>query len=116
MANSPFHMTSGEQLREYHHVDDVVTAISLLNTHRTGSSATISHGMPVRLKDLASEIFASCDRSELLHIGTVQSEQTDVYESLAGETLELEGLHFREPITGVVDYMHEALAASMRDN
>jgi len=116
VTNSPFNMTSGEQLREYHHVDDVVSAISLLNAHRNGSSATISHGMAVTLRDLANAIFASVDRSDLLHIGTVQSEPTDVYESIGGETLELEGLHFREPIAGVVDYIHQALAASTRDN
>jgi nucleoside-diphosphate-sugar epimerase len=116
VTNSSFNMTSGEQLREYHHVDDVVTAITLLNAHRTGSSATISHGMPVRLRDLATAIFASLDRSNLLNIGTVQSEQTDVYDSLGGETLELEGLHFREPIAGVVDCIRQALAAATQDN
>lgn len=116
VANTPFNMTSGEQLREYHHVDDVVSAILLLNSNRIGSSATISHGMPIQLRDLATAIFASVDRSDLLNIGTLQAEPTDVFESLGGETLELEGLHFREPISGVVDYMHQALAASTRES
>jgi nucleoside-diphosphate-sugar epimerase len=116
VTNTPFNMTSGTQLREYHHVDDVVSAISLSSSYRIGSSATISHRMPVQLRDLATAIFASVDRSDLLNIGTVQSEPTDVFESLGGETLELEGLHFREPIAGVVDYMHQALAASTRES
>lgn len=116
LSETPFNMTSGEQLREYHHVDDVVAAISILNDNRIGSSATISHGMPVRLRDLAEAIFSSFDRIDMLNIGTVSSEQTDVYESLVTETLGLEGIHFREPISGVVDYIQQAFAASTRQN
>lgn len=116
VASRPFNMTSGEQLREYQHVDDVVAAISKLNQRRHGTSATISHGMPVRLRDLATAIFTHFDRADMLNIGTLDSEEIDVYQLLASQTLELDGINFREPISGVVDYLQCAVDAALQEN
>ena len=116
VANKPFDMSSGEQLREYHHVDDLVEALNILSATRPSRWVTISHGMPVQLKALAESIFSSFDRTELLNIGAIDSAPNEVFQAREIPALELASVSFREPITGVVDYMHKVFALKSPEN
>lgn len=116
VADKPFDMSSGEQLREYHHVDDLVEALNLLSVTRPSRSVTISHGMPVELRVLAESIFSSFDRTNLLNIGAIASSPIEVFEASEIPALEFSSVSFREPIAGVVDYMHQAFAMKSPQN
>lgn len=116
VANKPFDMSSGEQLREYHHVDDLVEALNILSAARPSRWVTISHGMPVQLKALAESIFSSFERTELLNIGAIDSAPNEVFQAREIPALELASVSFREPITGVVDYMHKVFALKSPEN
>ena len=63
--NLPFPMTSGEQLREYHHILDEVNAIDFLVQEENDEVINLSHGDPVRLCDLAMNIFIVFERASL---------------------------------------------------
>ena len=68
-----FRMSSGLQLREYHHVDDIaVTIRSILEREWDfGPIVEINSGKPVRLAELAKAIFKAFKKEELLEIGSI---------------------------------------------
>ena len=54
-----FHMTSGEQLREYHHAHDIAGAMLAGRDWESAREPVhLSSGAPVRLADLARAVFA----------------------------------------------------------
>jgi nucleoside-diphosphate-sugar epimerase len=110
VSGDDFHMSSGRQFREYHHVDDVVQAIGVVTSDRSSASVTISHGDPIQLAILAHSIFASFDRLDSLKIGALADLVSDVTTPLAGRTPELVDLEFRDTIPAVVAYMHDAVS------
>ena len=59
-SNSVFSMSSGEQLREYHHVDDIAESLAtIVNSDWSLWSPIleINSGQPLKLLDLAMAIF-----------------------------------------------------------
>src|SRR5262249_52218512 len=70
---TPFCMSSGEQLREYHHADDIAVAITgiLARQWDFGTIIELNSGNPVRLIDLARQVFRAFGREELLQVGAL---------------------------------------------
>jgi nucleoside-diphosphate-sugar epimerase len=68
-----FRMSSGSQLREYHHVDDVARFIDelLARNWTDGPILELSSGNPVRLADLARAVVRAFDCEDLLEIGSL---------------------------------------------
>lgn len=103
--HSRFRMSSGQQLREYQHIDDVAKAIRLkLNKYQFGIW-DLNMGNPIKLLDLAEAVFHSYDLSELLHISIEKDLDGDNLTYVFPETLSPLGLEFREPIQGVIHYL-----------
>ncbi len=82
-----FEMSAGDQLREFHRVEDVAHAMKqILSEHpvlfaEKKRLLTVSTGRPLRLKAVAERVFASIDLLSLLKIGQIQgplSENTEV--------------------------------------
>lgn len=100
-----FKMSAGTQLREYHHIDDEVRAVSVLANSEITGAIDLSHGAPVRLRELASYI---CDRFgclDRLQIGAIPSSGADNYDRLFEPTPLLGNIRFRETLSSVFDYM-----------
>lgn len=100
-----FKMSGGTQLREYHHIDDEVSAISVLANSGITGAIDLSHGAPVRLRELASYI---CDRFgclDCLQIGAIPSSGTDNYDRLFEPAPILRQIGFRETFSSVFDYL-----------
>lgn len=71
-SRTEFKMSSGDQLREYHHVDDVGAALAMsLSSRWSTGILEINHGSPVRLGDLARAIFREFGREDLLKIASI---------------------------------------------
>lgn len=68
---TPFLMSPGAQLREYHHVEDEARAIAILARSRTHGVAQIDHGDPISLAELAQTTFRALGRVDLLRIGAL---------------------------------------------
>jgi len=69
-----FTMSAGEQLREYHHVDDIAHAIANLMVRDWTDLPVpldLSSGDPIRLADLAREIFVAMGREKSLKVGAL---------------------------------------------
>lgn len=71
LHNKEFNMSSGNQIREYHHIDDVAKIILHLNHSDILENTHISHGKPLRLIDLATRIFHEYGDIKNLRIGKV---------------------------------------------
>ena len=108
VTRMPFRMSSGTQLREYHHVDDLVRAIAVLSVVRDSAAVTISHGEPVRLCDIATAVFDSFDAQTLLEIGALPDPVGEVMVPLDTRTPQLVDMDFRDSIPAIVAYMTDA--------
>jgi nucleoside-diphosphate-sugar epimerase len=109
-AGRPFAMSHGTQLREYHHVEDVGSSIvALLDRMPDEAVLTLSHGRPVRLRDLAGAIFAAFGRSDLLRIGEVGADGAeDLIGAFPRSPDWLLG-PVRDPVAGVLAWAAEIL-------
>lgn len=106
---TPFEMTPGRQLREYHHVDDEAAAIlALLESRRTGVVA-VSHGQACSLRDLALGVFEAFDCMPLLRLGAKPEPVAENFD-LRLERLEfLDAVNFRPAVAGVVRYLADQM-------
>lgn len=105
--NKPFKMTSGRQLREYHHLSDEAIAIKKLVEANISGVHDISHGKPVSLASIAKSAFDAFGREDLLHIGALEEPAEDNYEKIFKPLTILETVNFRESLPGIVDYLLE---------
>lgn len=79
---TPFHMSAGEQLREYHHVADVAAnVIDGLGRDIGDGPVVLSSGAPIRLRSLAEGVFAHFAAGDLLRIGALRHDAGEVFEN-----------------------------------
>ena len=107
--NIDFKMSSGDQLREYHHIDDDSKAImELLRQDLTGKEV-ISHGEAISLKDLAKIIFKKFDMVDNLKIGSLPDRIKENYDIYFAKNPLLNNVVFRDTADGVTKYLKEFL-------
>ena len=109
LSNKVFHMTSGNQIREYHHVDDDVFAMRLFLEQGKCGIIDLSHGQPLKLRHLAENIFSAFNRTYLLKIGSLDEPQTDNYELFFSASPFLEGKVFRSQPKDVIAHLQSHL-------
>ena len=80
-ARQPFAMSAGQQLREYHHAEDVADNVLAYLAQATAPSDVIalSSGRAIALGTLAAAIFAHFGVSHLLRVGAVAAQQGEVF-------------------------------------
>lgn len=77
LSGQPARCTSGEQVRDFMHVEDVATAfVTLLGSEVTGV-VNIASGEPVMVKEVVRAIAAQLDRARLLDIGAIQLAESE---------------------------------------
>ena len=111
--NLEFKMSSGDQLREYHHVDDIAEAILGIADQDWNANESalvgVHSGNPVRLADLANAIFSAFGKSDLLKVGRLVRPPGENLQ----QTFERSARHVlpnaREPIAGVIQWLKEIL-------
>jgi nucleoside-diphosphate-sugar epimerase len=72
-----FEMSPGNQIREYHHLEDDVRVIYGIMEREYSGVKSISHGEPIKLMELAYEIFTYFNAENLLHIAKLPSVESD---------------------------------------
>lgn len=106
--NESFSMTSGRQMREYHHVDDVsrsVWDLVLSPSKRTERVFEMTSGEPVRLADLARFVFKAFGRENLLRVGSLQEPDRENIETRFEATFPEVLRHKRPVLTSVVEVL-----------
>lgn len=104
-----FAMTSGDQLREYHHVDDDVAAVLTLIETGTSGAIDLSHGSPVKLSDLARYVCERFECLDRLDIGALPRAPFDNYSYSFARAPLLDRCHFRETLPGIYEYLKSCL-------
>ncbi len=104
-AEVPFNMTSGRQLREYHHVHDDARAIQFLVREGAIGVVELSHGKPVTLRSLAEGIFDSFGRLDLLRVGAIPEPGHENFDKVFFVPESLKGASFRDANLAVVEYI-----------
>ena len=107
---STFQMTSGRQLREYHHIDDDVIAINTIANSAAIGIREISHGNPIELRELATTIFSRFKQSSRLQIGAISDPKSEIRGRRFQAPLEFSNVSFREASEGCIDYLKVCLA------
>jgi len=100
-----FSMSSGVQIREYHHIqDDVTAALEIVNRGLIGT-LPISHGDPVKLRDLAEFVFSYFDCLNLLDIGKFTTNEFDALRPISHMNQECINMQFRDSKTGIIEWL-----------
>jgi nucleoside-diphosphate-sugar epimerase len=102
---APFRMTSGKQLREYHHVDDEARAVlQLIDAGRRGVF-DLSSGAPVSLRDLATTSFAAFGAADLLEVGALPEPEDENWDTVFSPDPSLAAEAFRPTLPAIHAYL-----------
>lgn len=108
-SKSEFKMSSGFQIREYHHFDDVVKAIDhLINLNILGISE-ITSGKGIQLRELAFTIFKAFNLQHLINIGAIEIKHKEKLLDDYERNSNLKVIDFRAPKEGVIKYLNGIL-------
>ncbi len=103
--NKIFEMTSGSQLREYHHVADEVRAISKIISAGSTGVFELNHGQSETLRKIAESVFENLGKTELLKIGSLPTSPKENFNYKFGRSEFIQDLDFREPIPAITEYI-----------
>ncbi|WP_051481144.1 NAD-dependent epimerase/dehydratase family protein [Paraburkholderia nodosa] len=108
--SAPFPMTSGRQLREYHHLEDEARAIRWLAESTASGTIALSHGSALTLRDIAVSVFEGLGKSELLKVGAIADPVEENFERIFEPVLLPAAIKFRESLPAIVEYMKSCLS------
>lgn len=109
-SRETFKMSSGTQLREYHHLDDEVLAISSLVEAEISGTINLSHGDPVTLRDMAIYVFTAFDCLDLLKVGALPGPKDDNFNMVFKRTPILGDISFRATLPAVVGHLKKYIS------
>lgn len=109
-----FKMSSGEQLREYHHVDDLTFALGRLLQKKgpwpfESPILNLSSGRAITLKQIAEAVFKDLGRESLLKVGAIASPQFENRNQMFTASPENVLPASRDPIPHIIDWIRESL-------
>ena len=113
LQKTDFQMTSGNQLREYHHLKDEVKAIEIFSDSNLCGVEHLTHGEPIYLKDLAETIFSEMNSRHFLKIGYLSTPDYEMYSESYSELFKrskiLEKVEFRKTTPAILEYINNCL-------
>jgi nucleoside-diphosphate-sugar epimerase len=109
MYKGDFAMTSGEQVREYHHIDDDMGALRFLLDSQTNGIVQLSHGESMSLKEMAALILENYSMKDLLQIGKLETPVNEKFNYTYKRNTLLSSISFRDSVSGITDYFDELL-------
>ena len=104
-----FNMSSGVQIREYHHLDDVAKSIDVLVEKDITGVTEITSGTGIELRSLAEGVFKYFELENLLKIGVKRIDQKEKLENNYKKNEFLKEVDFRHPIIGINSYLEKIL-------
>lgn len=99
-----FNMSSGEQVREYHHViDDATCVLTNLENGMLGT-LSISHGELLTLEEIARKLFRHFNCENLLKLNQISSPNIEVTNKMALPVHAVK-MKFRPTMEGLIEYV-----------
>jgi len=103
--NVAFRMTSGCQLREYHHFLDEAKAIQNICGSEITGVVNLSHGKPVSLREIAQHVFLAFDKEGLLDIGALPEPTEENYDKFFLKSNAFNDVKLPDILPAIVNYM-----------
>lgn len=104
-----FRMSSGIQMREYHHIEDDMGVILNSILQKVSGVLEINHGNPIELREIALAVFSHFDRIQDLEIDerldSVDESKVEFYEGLEVT----KPYRFRDQISGIIAFIEEQI-------
>ena len=105
-SNSEFKMTRGDQIREYHHVDDIAFAVvKILERQQLPPMIELNSGNPLPLHQIARAVFEAFGKSELLKVGAIESPSGENTERAFPTSAQALLPRSREPIQNIIGWL-----------
>jgi nucleoside-diphosphate-sugar epimerase len=108
-TKSRFQMSNGMQFREYHHIDDDLTALKFLLDQNYAGVIQLNHGEATTLKELAHSIFKDFGLLELLEIDKLKTPENEILRKEFIRNEIFQSILFRETRKGIHDYFKKLL-------
>lgn len=99
--STQFNMSSGKQLREFHHVDDDIQIIESALKLDFSQQIEISHGKPLELFNVADYLFESFNSRYLLHVNIYPDDPDENYTKIFLSNLSIGIEYTREPLSAL---------------
>ena len=110
-SGTPFSMSSGDQLREYHHVEDVGESVArLMGSGWREGAMDLSAGAPLSLASFAKAIYAHFGKERLLRIGSLPRPEGENLDRVFPRSPESWLPSSRDAVAGVIGWLEEQLA------
>lgn len=110
-ARVPLRISSGTQLREYHHIlDDCFAFLKILTTRPTTHIIEISSGENLTILRLCTEVLTYFNSLELLHVSGIPDPKGENYLHLGKRNEFVKDHFFRHSIMGIAAYLESILS------
>ena len=107
--SSKFKMSSGQQIREYHHINDIAQILEKILEMKLEGPVDISSGQPLKLGTLANYIFEQLNLRNLLLINENDRVLGENYDKVFEPNHVIKTYKFIEPLNGVFEYVKQQL-------
>lgn len=108
-TKTEFFMTSGMQIREYHHISDDTKVVNSLLAQDKSGVHQISHGKGLSLRFIAESIFSHYNLNKLLKLGAIADPLVEIFHPIFEPSNFLEGFEFRSTIPALLDYTDDII-------
>lgn len=104
-----FRMTDGLQLREYHHIDDDIQALTRIFDTKNYGILEISHNEKLTLRSIAEFVFSEFNVTSKLKLGELPNPSIELYTSGINLDSDVRQEGFRATLPGITDYLRGLL-------
>ena len=101
----PFDMSSGLQIREFHHFADDAKAVRLLLGESADRIVKLSHGESLTLREVAEYVLRAFGQIQLLNLNSFQDPECENYSSLFEKNPIFERVPSRKSLPSVLQYL-----------
>lgn len=105
--NEMFQMSSGEQLREYHHINDDLSALGRLLDNKEFGIHHISHSKPIKLYELANRLFSYYGKEALLVKNSLTQQEFENTSYVFQMEEAYKDVVFRDAVNGIINWYQD---------
>jgi nucleoside-diphosphate-sugar epimerase len=99
-------LSSGKQIREYHHVDDLVPAlVEYIEEEESSGEIAVNTGQSLRIREMVFDVMKEFRLEKKLQFDRLDDPVDDNYSDFTQPTSWTTKFHFREPIPGITEYL-----------
>jgi nucleoside-diphosphate-sugar epimerase len=116
-AGVDFRMSSGDQLREYHHVEDIAAALEAVLRQRWtfGPTLEISSGTPLQLAELARAVFRAFGAEARLQIAALPRDAAENTATAFAASPATVLPRSREALPAIIEYLREQVSLGVTE-